>query len=150
MKTLIIYASSHHLNTKKVVNYLHDNADVDIIDINKATNIKIDDYQLIGFASGIYFNKMDKKIIDCINEISFSLHQKIFLLYTCGLHYTNYVKELEILFKQRNLNYGGCFYCRGYDTFGFLKRIGGISRKHPNQKDLNNAKKFIDNLKETI
>ena len=36
----------------------------------------------------------------------------------------------------------GEFSCRGYDTFGPFKLVGGIAKGHPNARDLERARKF--------
>lgn len=36
----------------------------------------------------------------------------------------------------------GEFSCKGYDTFGPFKLIGGIAKGHPDTQDLENARKF--------
>lgn len=40
----------------------------------------------------------------------------------------------------------GEFSCKGYDTFGPFKLIGGISKGHPDKNDLDNAKAFFKGL----
>ena len=37
------------------------------------------------------------------------------------------------------------FSCRGYDTYGFFEKIGGIAKNHPNEKDFKKAREFIKN-----
>lgn len=44
------------------------------------------------------------------------------------------------------MNITDTFCCKGYDTFGPFKLIGGIAKGHPSAKDLDNAKTFITNL----
>ena len=36
----------------------------------------------------------------------------------------------------------GEFGCKGYDTFGPFKLVGGIAKGHPDERDLENARKF--------
>ena len=40
----------------------------------------------------------------------------------------------------------GEFSCKGFDTFGPFKLIGGISKGHPDKNDLDNAKAFFKEL----
>jgi flavodoxin len=40
----------------------------------------------------------------------------------------------------------GSYGCRGYDTFGHLKLIGGIAKGHPDEKDIAGAIEFIKGL----
>ena len=40
----------------------------------------------------------------------------------------------------------GEFSCKGYDTFGPLKFIGGINKGKPDEKDLKRAREFAKTL----
>jgi len=142
MKTAIIYVSFHHGNTKKVVEAMAKVMAADAINLSKTKNISLADYDLIGFASGIYFNTFDKKIINYITDANFSKNQKVFLVYTCGLKYHDHAKGIKKLLNKKNVQCLGTFACRGHDTFGVLKKFGGIAKGHPNKKDLLNAQQF--------
>ena len=41
----------------------------------------------------------------------------------------------------------GEFGCKGYDTFGPFKLVGGIAKGHPDQKDLAAARAFYRRLR---
>ena len=43
----------------------------------------------------------------------------------------------------------GSFGCKGYDTFGPFKLVGGICKGHPDETDLKNACRFLDGLMKT-
>jgi flavodoxin len=40
----------------------------------------------------------------------------------------------------------GRFSCKGYDTFGLFKLIGGLAKGHPDDNDLENAVTFFKGL----
>ena len=40
----------------------------------------------------------------------------------------------------------GQFGCLGYDTFGPFKLVGGIAKGHPDEKDLENVRRFYEGL----
>ena len=44
----------------------------------------------------------------------------------------------------------GVYSCRGYDTFGPWKLLGGIAKGRPSQKDLNGALEFFQHLRERL
>ena len=83
MKTVIIYASVHHNNTKKIVDAIADEYGVDIIDAAKITEKDLSGYDLIGFASGIYFGKMHQSVIN-FAEVNFPENKDVFLICTYG------------------------------------------------------------------
>ena len=60
MKTAIIYASPHHGNTKKLIDAIATKHEVTLIDATQTKDQDLSDYDLIGYASGIYFQKYHK------------------------------------------------------------------------------------------
>ena len=55
MSTAIVYASTHHGNTKMLIDAIAAKFDVTLIDATKETAKDLSSYDLIGFASGVYF-----------------------------------------------------------------------------------------------
>ncbi|VUW97687.1 flavodoxin [Streptococcus constellatus] len=151
-KVTLLYASVHHKNTKKVVDYIERNFgyEMDVIDITQNKYYDLSKSEYIIFASGIYFGTMHKSIIEYINDTDLS-GKKIILCYTCGIRYKDYVNSLGIKLNNKDAKYMGSCYCRGYDTYGFLKKIGGIAKGHPNEEDcyrvLNEIRKLIEKKK---
>ena len=72
--------------------------------------------------------------------------KKVFTVYTCGINYINYARGIQKIIKAQNCDFIGGFSCRGYDTFGFFEKIGGIAKGHPNEKDFKKAHEFIKNI----
>ena len=66
MKTVIVYASVHHGNTKKLVEKIAEECKVDLIDAVQQPKADLSDYDRIGFASGIYFSKFHQTILSGI------------------------------------------------------------------------------------
>ena len=52
-KTVIIYASTHHKNTYKLVKAISDKHNVDIIDATQQSSADLQNYDVIGLASGV-------------------------------------------------------------------------------------------------
>ena len=59
-----------------------------------------------------------------------------------GVGWASSTKELEALAAERRCPVLGTFGCKGYDTFGPFKLVGGIAKGHPNAQDLENARAF--------
>ena len=146
MKTVIIFASTHHGNTKKVAECMAVCASADLIDITQDKEPDISMYDRIGFASGIYFHSFHEKIKRYINNTSFREDQKVFLVATCGAAYMDYTKGVKKLLRQKNVACIESFVCRGYDTYGIFGKIGGIAKGHPSRKDLKRAEDFIKKI----
>lgn len=141
-KIAIIYYSIHHNNTEKLVKSIKG---IDIYKVNNKNSIDLSKYEMIGFASGIFMGKFHKNIVNYINKHSKELTD-IFLIYTSGSGSKSYGKKYQKELEKLELNVVDIFSCKGFDTYGFWKIIGGISKKHPNKKDIQNFNVFIKNI----
>ena len=54
--------------------------------------------------------------------------------------------SIKKIVKEKQGRIVGEFSCKGFDTFGPFKLIGGISKGHPDKNDLDNAKTFFKEL----
>ena len=65
MKTIILYYSNHHGNTKKLVDAIQasDPENVEILDVTTAGPKDLSGYDLIGVASGIYAGNFGKPLL---------------------------------------------------------------------------------------
>lgn len=142
MKTAILYASVHHGNTKKVVEAMAEPLQAELIDVAEARDIDLSQYDLIGFASGAFYGSMHKAILSRIDQTDFAPGQKAFTVTTCGAAFRNYAAGAAKKLEAKGVEYLGNFQCRGWDTFGPLRLIGGIAKKHPDANDLENARAF--------
>ena len=51
-----------------------------------------------------------------------------------------------IILKEKKTDIIGKFGCKGYDTFGPFKLVGGIAKGHPDEKNLKVAVSFVAGL----
>lgn len=146
-KTLILYTSYHHGNTKKIVEAMKEEIpDITVIDFLKTKEFSIKEYEYIGFASGIYFGKQHKKMLEYLETREFESNQKCFFIATAGIPYKDYTKISKSILKERKIDYfKKSFQCKGYDTYGIFRKIG-LSKKHPDEKDLKKAKEYIKEI----
>lgn len=149
MKTAIIYYSRHHENTKKVIDAIAEKHDITLIDATKTQSFNLTDYDLIGFASGIYYSKFHKTVLEFAQN-NLPMNKKVFFLYTYGAEKESYTKSIEAVTSQKNAKVAGAFGCLGFDSFGPFKLIGGIAKGHPTQDDLDNANLFYENMLKNI
>ena len=72
MKIAIVYYSKHHGNTKKLLDAIAAENEVMLIDVTQTPKADLTGYDLIGFASGIYYQKFSEKILtfadDCLPQ----------------------------------------------------------------------------------
>ncbi len=150
MKTLIVYTSFHHNNTEKIARAMAGVLDADLTDPEDAD---IQEYDLIGFGSGIYFGKHDKRLLKLAENLSASGRKKAFVFSTSGLsdrmnifasHFHNPLKKK---LQEKGFDVVGEFNCPGFDTAGPFKVIGGVSKGRPNKEDMEKAKRFAVKMK---
>ena len=139
MNTAIIYASVHHGNTSKVVHEIAKANEVDLIDATQIAQHDLSKYDLIGFASGIYYGKFHKAVLNFATA-NLPNDKKVFLICTHGGSAA--YQSIEEIINSKNSTVIGIFSCKGYDTYGPFKLVGGIAKGHPNEKDLNSAIEF--------
>ena len=114
-----------------------------MIDAVKQPDADLSSYDMIGFASGIYFSKFHQSILE-FAEKNLPDDKKILLICTYGGS-ANY-KTIEQILDKKYSTVIGKFGCKGYDTFGPFKLVGGIAKGHPDEKDIKNAVEFVKGL----
>ena len=145
MSTAIIFYSKHHGNTKKVIDAIASCNDIDLFDITLDPSPDLSSYDTIGIASGIYFGKFGKALASYVEQ-NFPSRKKVFFIYTYGSASEHYTDEIRTLAEYHFAEVIGSFGCKGFDTFGPFKVIGGIAKGHPDAQDLQNAKAFYASL----
>jgi flavodoxin len=141
----IIYASVHHGNTKKVVEAIARSCEVELIDATQVREKDLTGYDAIGFSSGIYYSKFHRAVLDFAAD-NLPEGKKVFYICTYGGNAS--YKSMEEITRKNNAVEIGTFSCKGFDTFGPFKLLGGLAKGHPDDKDLENAVTFFKKLVE--
>jgi flavodoxin len=139
----IVYASIHHGNTKKVVEAIAKECEVELIDATQIKEADLSKYDAVGFASGIYYSKFHQAVLN-FAAVNLYENAKVFFISTYGGNGS--FKSIEAIAKRKNAVEIGRFSCKGYDTFGPFKLVGGLAKGHPDETDLDNAVAFIKGL----
>ena len=84
MKTLICYASVHHGNTKKIAEAIAEAIGAELVALKDAKTKNIEEYDLIGFGSGIYFAQHHKSILAAVYALRNVSGKKAFVFSTAG------------------------------------------------------------------
>ena len=145
LKTAIIYASPHHNNTKKLIDTISQTNKVDLIDATQTKEQNLSQYDLIGFASGIYYGKFHQSVLTFAST-NLPKNKDVFLICTYGGKPA--FQSIEAILESKQCHVKGKYSCKGYDTFGPFKLIGGIAKGHPDAKDLADAVNFYQGLLE--
>lgn len=139
----IIYASVHHGNTKKVLDAIAKECEVELIDATQIKEKDLSGYDAIGFASGQYYGKFHQSVLS-FATVNLPVNKKVFFITTYGG--TVVWKSIEECIAGRQAEIIGRFSCKGYDTYGPFKLVGGIAKGHPDEKDLADAVTFFKGL----
>ncbi len=147
MKTAIIYYSRHHENTKQLLDAIcQASADeITLFDVTETASANLEEYDMIGFASGIYYSKFEKRVLSFAKNNTPS-GKDIFFIYTCGAVKNGYTDAIREALSGTDANILDEYGCLGFDTFGPFKLIGGIAKNHPDADELQQAVSFYNNL----
>ena len=63
MKTAIAFYSKRHENTGKLLDAIAETDEVTLIDVTKQPSADLPSYDLIGFASGTYYNSFSRQVL---------------------------------------------------------------------------------------
>ncbi len=147
MKTVLIYASTHHGNTKKVVDAIANEYEIEVIDATKVHEKDLKEYDLIGFASGIFFTKFSEQVLN-FDRVNLPVNKDVFFIATAGNPMNGNFNSIAEIIKDKKCNERGRFQCKGFDTYGPFKLIGGIQKGHPDDSELKAAVDFYKGLYE--
>ena len=145
MKTAILYYSNHHGNTKKILDAIAAECEVTLIDVTKAKDQDLSGYDRIGLASGIYFSSFAQQIVDYA-ERNLPEGVPVFFIYTHGAPKGGFLTGIRAVTGKKHCQELGVYHCKGFDTFGPFKMVGGIAKGHPTDEELRAAVEFYKGL----
>ena len=144
-RTAIVYYSTHHGNTKKLLDAIAAANDVTLIDVTQKPTADLSGFDRIGFASGIYYSSFAKPLLRyasaCLPE-----GKDVFFLSTQGNPAGRFFGSIRKIANQKNCRELGCYGCLGFDTFGPFKLVGGIAKGHPTEEEIAGAVSFYQSL----
>ena len=147
MKSLIVFYSFHHNNTEKIANIIAKVLQAETKKPQEVEPKEIQEYDLVGFGSGIYGEKHHEEILDFADKLSQVTNRKAFIFSTSAL-IDNATKHKTLKKKLESKGYliVDEFSCKGFNTNSFMKYFGGMNKGRPNAKDLKHAEEFAQNL----
>ena len=144
-KTVIIYASTHHGSTRKLVEAIAEKYDIVQINSEEQQYADLTDYDLIGFASGIDFGKFYDSVERFLKN-NLPENKRVFFLYTCAKTSSRFTESIRAEAIKKRAVLLGEYGCRGYNTYGPWKWIGGMNKKHPTEDERKGAVRFFETL----
>jgi flavodoxin len=154
MKSLLVLFSYHHKNTEKIAKVFAKVLDAQIKTPKQINPDELQDYNLVGFGSGIYSDKHHKSLLNLADKIPQVTNRKAFIFSTSAMMGEDKVTKDHSILREK-LQFKGYmivdeFACKGFNTNSFLKYFGGINKGRPNAEDLKHAKEFAQSLKQNI
>jgi hypothetical protein len=153
MKALIICCSDYKNNTEKIAKIFAEKTNSDLINIRDVNDINIENYDLIGFGSGVYKESLSPKIFKLVDKLNLR-NKNVFVFSTSGIGMKFYNNSLIKLLKTKGAINKGSFACKGsfnakeFTNIKIFDIVGRFSQGHPNSKDFKKAEKFIVSLVE--
>lgn len=142
MKTAIVYASMHHGNTKKLVDAIAGKYPVTVFDAKTVPAADLTGYDLIGFASGIAWGKFYESV-ERFAQAGLPEGKQVFFLYTCADNSRDFAVSLRAIAAKRGAKDLGTYACKGFNTYGPWKLVGGMNKKHPTADEIQGAVDFF-------
>jgi len=147
---LLILSSYHHGNTEKVARVIAEVLGAEIKTPQDVDPAALEACRLIGLGSGIYFSKHHRAVLEFAEQMPSVTGKSAFLFSTSGIYTERKLVKDHAALREILIGKGYTvldeFGCRGWDTYSFLKYIGGLSKGRPNAKDLERARVFAQRL----
>jgi flavodoxin len=144
--------SYHHNNTEKIAKVFAKVLDAQIKTPQQIKHKELQDYDLIGFGSGIYSAKHHESLLDLADKLPQVNNRKAFIFSTSGITGESKAAKDHSKLRKKLQSKGYIivdeFQCKGFNTNSFLKLFGGINKGRPNAEDLKHAEEFAQNLKQ--
>jgi len=153
MKSLIVCASKSHGNTRRVADRMAEVLGAEVVDPESVDPAKLREYDLVGFGSGIYFNAVHSRLRRLIRRLPHVDGGRAFTFFTSGgpeLPLVGYSRPIRHQLASTGFDVLDSFSCRGLDTVGPLRFIGGVNKGRPNDRDLDRAAAFALRLRERV
>ena len=150
IKSLLVVFSYHTMSTMKVAQTIANVLGAQIKNPREINPEDLNDYDLVGFGSGIYDAKHHKFLLDLAEKLPKISEKKAFLFSTAGVTGTKKIagdhSELRSKLQSKGYAIVAEFGCKGFNTNSFLKYFGGMNKGRPNADDLGRAEEFAQKL----
>ncbi len=147
MKKAIIFCYSiHHGNTRKIAEAIRVQCGAEVVLLPCKELPNLEAYDLVGFASGIYFSAFGRPIAQLVDHLDGLEGKVCFTLYTSGAASDQLDRSFLKKLESKGARVAGRFNCRGFDSYGPFGLVGGIRKNHPDSKDMEAGVRFCEGL----
>lgn len=148
--SLIVCNSVAHGNTAKIADAIGGILSAPVVASSSAT---LPGEGLVGFGSGIYRGKFDADLRAYVDALPPQNGRKAFVFATSGLaesRFMRFSRSFVDALEDKGFEVVGGFSCRGFDTYGPFRLVGGIRKGKPDADDLASARAFAEHLKDSL
>jgi flavodoxin len=155
MKSLIVYCSEYKNNTEKIAGIFAKKTDCDLISIRDVSDINIENYNLIGFGSGVYKESLSPKLFKLVDKLNLK-GKDVFVFSTNGVGMKFYNNSLIKLLESKGAINKGSFACKGsfiardFSNKKIFGIMGKLSQGHPSDRDFKAAERFMVRLLDSL
>ena len=154
MKSLLIVFSYHHNNTRKIAEVIAKVLDAKIMKPQEINPEELQEYDLVGFGSGIYSAKHHRTLLDLADKLPQVSYIKSFIFSTAALTSEKKLTKDHSTLRGKLQSKGYVivddFQCKGFNTNSFMRYLGGMNKGRPNVEDLRHAKEFAEALRQEL
>jgi len=153
MKSLIVCVSISHGNTRRVADRMAQVLHAEVVEPEAVDPASVQDYDLVGFASGIYFMAVHPRLWRLVRRLPRVEGVAAFTFFTSGAHevpLVGYSRPIRYRLAAKGFRLLDSFSCRGFDTAGPLRLVGGVNKDRPSDADLDRAEAFAMRLCEQV
>jgi flavodoxin len=149
----LVVISIHHNNTGKIADAMAKVLDAQIKKPQEVNPEKLQEYDLVGFGSGIYGEKHHESLLNLADTLPQVSNKKAFILSTSAIMGKNKVANDHSTLREKLQSKGYIvvdeFACKGFNTNSFMKYLGGMNKGRPNAEDIKDAEEFAERLKQS-
>jgi len=150
MSSLVVLFSYHHNNTEKIASVFAKVLDAEIKTPQQINPEELQEYNLVGFGSGIYGEKHHRTLLDLADKLPEVTDRRAFIFSTSAIMGKDKVAKDHLTLREILQSKGYVivdeFACKGFNTNSFLKYVGGMNKGRPNAEDLKHAEEFAKSL----
>jgi flavodoxin len=147
MSALVICSSREHGNTRRLAQAIADELEAEVLEPDRASAAQIATCELVGFGSGIRFTRHYRELFELVRGLPAQPGKRAFVFSTSGVGILLWHWALDRQLRAKGFEIVGEHCCRGLDTMGLLRLIGGVNRGRPNAADLEQARRFARGLR---
>ena len=144
---LIVYCSQTD-NTRRVAEAMAGPLSAELVSVEQLKDYQLRGRSLIGLGSGVYWLRLERRIVDLAAKIPDGC--RVFIFSTSGWRgrvlADFYQSELAKKLAQHHVDVIGKWHCPGHDQQPLFKWLQ-ISRGRPNMDDIVKAREFAASLK---